>query len=62
MVLPTGHKLTFEIGEFVYVNTDPHQEVRLITGITLRPSGVFYILSCNGNERDHLEIEMGVYR
>ena len=40
----------FNIGDFVYVITDKDQEIRIITGITIRENAIQYGVSLNASE------------
>jgi len=35
-------EIQFDIGDEVYLRADPDQRIRFITGIMLRPTGIFY--------------------
>lgn len=35
-------EIDFEVGEFVYLITDPDQHKRVVCGIILRPTGLLY--------------------
>ena len=48
----------FEIGEFVYLITDPEQLQRVITGIVVRPAGVLYYATCCERETGHYGFEL----
>jgi hypothetical protein len=57
--LPTGHLIEFNIGQTVYIKTDPDQLPRIITAITLRPTNsVTYCLSFSTNESWHYAMEI----
>ncbi len=57
------HKIKFELGQTVYVKTDPDQLERLVTGITLRPNNqVCYALSFIGSEVWCYEFEISTER
>lgn len=43
--MPKTYKFEHEIGEFLYVRSDPAQERRMITGIMITPGGIQYRLS-----------------
>jgi len=59
ITLPTGHRLDFEIGQIVYLKTDPNQSERMITAITIRPLGhVAYCLAFGPDESWHQAIEI----
>lgn len=49
----------FNIGEIVYLVTDPEQEKRLVTGILLKPGKlVMYELACCEEISYHYNFEM----
>lgn len=50
----------YSLGQSVYLKTDKEQLERVVTGITQRPSGVLYLLSCGVNESPHYDIEISV--
>lgn len=41
--------LKFNIGDVVYIKTDPNQHANMVTAITLRQFGVTYGVSFNGD-------------
>lgn len=58
-VLPSGHKLEFQIEQIVYLNTDKEQVPRIVTGISLRPfNSVTYGLTHNATETWHYGFEI----
>ena len=52
------HALHFDIGDSVYLRTDPEQAERLVTGINVRESGISYAATCGTNESWHYAFEM----
>jgi len=51
-------ELDFDLGDKVYLNTDPENE-RMVVGIILRPGGIaVYILVCGTEESEHFAIEI----
>lgn len=50
--------LRFDIGDSVYLKTDPEQCERLVTGINIRQNGVSYALSHLTNESYHYDFEI----
>lgn len=48
----------FELGDLVYLQTDPDQQKRLVTGLEIRPNGIIYLLSCGAVESSHYDIEI----
>jgi hypothetical protein len=51
-----------DIGEVVYLRTDPDQYPRLVTGLEVRPDGVLYLLSHAGAETKHYPLEITTER
>ncbi len=50
-----------EIGDPVYLKTDPDQLLHIVTGITIRPNGLIeYKLSCDSSETTHFDVEISV--
>ena len=59
IVLQTGHRLYFNIGQVVYLKTDKEQIDRIVTGIMLRPNrSVTYCLSLGAIESWHYALEI----
>jgi hypothetical protein len=53
-----NHKIEHELGEIVYLITDPDQFERMVTGIILRPNNqVIYEISFMNSETQHYSIE-----
>jgi hypothetical protein len=50
----------FELGQTVYLNTDPEQLPRMVTKINVIPNSVYYELSCGTNLSSHYDIEMSL--
>lgn len=50
----------FEMGELVYLKTDPDQLPRLVTGYTIRPNSIIYYISSGEMETSHYDIEITV--
>jgi len=50
----------YSIGQVVFLATDTDQKERLITGITIRPNSVIYILACGIDESTHYDIEFAL--
>jgi hypothetical protein len=52
--------LTFDYwyGDKVTLTTDPEKKVRVISGITIRPSGRLYELACGENTTWHQSVEI----
>lgn len=48
----------FELGEFVYLKTDAEQERRIVTEISVRPTGILYRLTFGTIESYHYDIEI----
>lgn len=53
-------QITFEysFGDSVYIKTDPNQMEHQITGFTVRPAGILYGCSVNGDESWHYNFEL----
>jgi len=51
-------KISFNIGDYVYLKTDIDQYKRLITGYTVRFNEVTYLLSLGEEESTHYELEI----
>jgi hypothetical protein len=59
MILATGHKIDFQIGEIVYLITDVYQSERIVTRIQLMPNrGVLYNLSFSSTSEWYYNIEI----
>lgn len=56
----TSHTIltAFEIGDMVYLKTDPDQKVRLCTGWLVDDTSVLYRLQCGTAYDWHYEIEI----
>lgn len=52
------HILHFDIGDSVYLRTDPEQAERLVTGISVRQNGITYAISHLTNETWHYDFEI----
>lgn len=50
--------LHFDIGDSVFLKTDPEQSERLVTGISVRQNGITYALSYLTNESYHYDFEI----
>lgn len=50
--------VAFNIGQTVYLKTDPDQLARLITGYSVRPQSICYYVSCKTEESTHYEFEL----
>tara|TARA_B110000971_G_C19634720_1_gene330764 strand:+ start:274 stop:459 length:186 start_codon:yes stop_codon:yes gene_type:complete len=48
----------FEIGEEVYLKTDPDQNFRIVTGFLIRKNGITYELSCGIENTWHYDYEI----
>ena len=51
-------KVSFNIGDYVYLKTDIDQYRRLVTGYTVRLNEVTYLLSLGEDESTHYELEI----
>lgn len=56
------YSFDFSIGESVYLKTDIDQRERLVTGISIRPNGISYALTCDIEESWHYSFEIGKER
>lgn len=54
--------LHFDIGDSVYLRTDPEQAERLVTGINVRQNGITYAISYLTNETWHYDFEISKER
>lgn len=52
----------FGIGDCVYLKTDREQSARIVTGITITPTGQTYRLSCGTVETFHYGVEISIRR
>ena len=52
----------YDIGDRVYLVTDPEQSECIITAIVLKPSGHIYELSCGVSSSLHFDIELTTER
>lgn len=50
----------YNIGDIVYLKTDPDQVERMITAIQLNANGIIYRLVCGTTETWHYDIEINV--
>lgn len=50
----------YNIGDIVYLKTDPDQIERMITAIQLNANGIIYRLVCGTTETWHYDIEINV--
>lgn len=48
----------FEIGEEVYLKTDPLQNFRIVTGVLIRRNEITYELSCGTENSWHYDYEI----
>ena len=51
-------KVSFNIGDYVYLKTDIDQHRRTITGYTVRFNEITYLLSLGEDESTHYELEI----
>jgi hypothetical protein len=56
------HILHFDIGDSVYLKTDPEQAERLVTGISVRQNGITYAISHLTTETWHYDFEISKER
>lgn len=50
--------IEFEIGEMVYLKTDPNQLERIVTGITIRENSISYSMSAGIEDSYHYGFEI----
>lgn len=48
----------FSLGDFVYLKTDTEQVRRIVTGISVRPTGLIYELCAGEKTSSHYEFEI----
>ena len=48
----------YKIGETVFLETDPDQLKRKVTGINIRNGGITYVVACGEIECEHYEFEL----
>ena len=48
----------FNLGDLVFLKTDPDQKQRMITKISITPDGIYYNLNCGVEESPHYSIEI----
>ena len=51
-------KVSFNIGDYVYLKTDVDQNRLIITGYTVRFNEITYLLSLGEDESTHYELEI----
>ena len=51
-------KPVHQLGDEVYLKTDPEHQRRMVTGITTRPGYYMYLLTCSTSETSHYEMEI----
>ena len=54
--------IELEIGQEVYLKTDPDQKQRIITGICIRKGNISYIMMCETMESWHYAFEITTER
>ena len=55
----------FKIGDIVYSITDPDQYPRMVTGITIRSTTIYYLVTYIDNEKQFEDFELSsekIYR
>jgi hypothetical protein len=50
----------YNLGDIVYLKTDPDQLRRIVTAIVVGPNGLLYDLSIGGGGSQHYDIEISV--
>ncbi|WPU91815.1 hypothetical protein SNE25_21085 [Mucilaginibacter sabulilitoris] len=53
-----NHFTEYNLGDIVYLKTDPDQLQRMVVAITIRPTGILYELSQAASGSDHYSIEI----
>jgi hypothetical protein len=48
----------YNLGDEVYLKTDPDQYLRIVTGISIRQVGILYELSCAEDTSTHYDFEI----
>ncbi len=48
----------FDIGQIVYLKTDPEQSARIVTAITISQTSLLYNLSLSSNDSRHYDFEI----
>jgi hypothetical protein len=56
--MPMTIKNKFEIGQTVYLVTDPEQLKRIVTAIKVTANGILYILALGSEEGEHYLCEI----
>jgi hypothetical protein len=60
-IVSTGHNIKFNIGEVVYLRTDPLQKEHLVTGLILRSKdSVQYICAFGASEKAFYDVELSL--
>jgi hypothetical protein len=61
-IIVNGRMLPFQIGQKVFLITDPDQMEHIITGIKIRPDGITYALAFGASENWCYAIEISKER
>ena len=51
-------EINHQIGDIVYLKTDPEQHERMVTEIRIRQNSILYSLSCGTTDSQHYEIKI----
>ena len=51
-------EVKYNIGDTVYLKTDPDRLERLVTAITVTPNGITYVLHCGAYATGHYAMEI----
>lgn len=51
-------EIAYQIGDIVFLKTDPEQNERMVTEIRVRQNSILYSLSCGTTDSQHYEIEI----
>lgn len=55
-------EIIHQIGDIVFLKTDPEQNERMVTEIRIRQNSVLYSLSCGTTDSLHYEIEISTQK
>lgn len=48
----------FDIGQLIYIKTDPEQNQRIVTGVCVRPNSILYEVSFGASSSSHYDFEL----
>ena len=55
-------RIKFDIGQIVYLKTDPEQRERIVLGMSIKPGCIYYSLGCGVDESWHYDFEITTQR